>query len=132
MKIVAQHEIRWRAGHLGNPPRIRIVKILKSEGHVLAPLPLDRTQQEGVSIGPIIEKRTLVKRQDARVVSRLAADEEPRVVPKFQKPLKDCDRYPLSAAPFVRSIDDHNLTKLSHRRLHKELQRVSENRCARK
>jgi hypothetical protein len=95
---------------------IRVVKILNPQGHIVFPLPLDLTQEGRVSIGAIIEKRALVERQDTRVVSRFVTDEEPRIKAQFEKSLKNCHRYPLSAPSFIRSIDDHNFAKLRHYR----------------
>jgi hypothetical protein len=66
--------------------RIWMIEILAPEEAVIAPSLLEFPQKASVSIGPIVEKRTFVKRHDARVISGFVTDEEPRVETKFQKP----------------------------------------------
>jgi hypothetical protein len=63
-----------------------MIEILAPEEEVIAPSLLDLPQEASVSIGPIVEKRTFVKRHDPRVISKFVTDEEPRVETKFQKP----------------------------------------------
>ncbi|MEI9984091.1 MAG: hypothetical protein WDN69_13310 [Aliidongia sp.] len=118
---MAQHEIRRRTGQLDNPMGIRVIEIFKPQGHVSASLLLDLSPEALICIGPVIEKWTLVKRQNAGVISRLIADEEPGIEAKLQKSIKNCHRHTLGSAPFVCGVDDHNFTELSRHRFLKLL-----------
>jgi hypothetical protein len=81
-----------------------MIEILDTQQQIDSTPFLDCRQQGRVRIGPIIEKRTRIKRDDPRVISRFVAYQEPCVEAQFQKPLQNRHRNALGPTPLVGGI----------------------------